>query len=307
MINDLQISVIVPVYNGATTIVELATRIESILSDKSYEIIFIDDGSTDASWQQIESLKQTTPDKIRGIKLSKNYGQHNALMCGFSHCKGQLVITMDDDLQHPPEEIPKLLTRQNTLQSDVVYGISASKKKSSVRKAGSYFVRRSSKYFADNPNGEGSSFRLLTQEMVHKIVNGHRGGYIFVDEVLLWYTSQISFVQVEQHQSKKERSSYSIFTLIRLYLDIFINYSVYPLKFMIYGGMLFSTISFLMGIRFIIRKIVLEVPIGFTAIIVSVLFTGSIIMFGLGIIGKYLFNIYQQQNGKPLYSIQKVI
>jgi glycosyltransferase involved in cell wall biosynthesis len=301
------ISVVIPVYNGTNTITELVNRIVKVLKEESFEIILVDDGSNDNSWNNISTLNQHDPNRIRGIKLARNFGQHSALMSGLSYCKGELIITMDDDLQHPPEEIPKLLLQQKEDESALVYGISKTKKNSSIRKAGSYFVRRSSKYFADNSAGEGSAFRLLSKELADKIVKGHQGGYVFIDEIIHWYTSQISFVEVEHHCSKKKQSSYSIFKLIGLYLDIFINYSAYPLKFMIYGGMLFSTLSFLLGIRFIIRRIIMDVPIGFTAIIVSILFSSSLIMFGLGIIGKYLFNIYQQQNGKPLYSIQKVI
>ena len=228
-------------------------------------------------------------------------------MCGFSLSKGNFVVTMDDDLQHPPEEINKLIEKQRSIGAELVYGLPINKKHSSAKKMGSYFVRKTSKYFANNPNGEGSSFRLISKNIIERINERYFNNYVFIDEIIHWYTSDIALVDVEHHDRKIGKSGYSFFKLIKLYMDVFINYTANPLRIMIYGGLLSSVISFAFGAKFIIKKLISNVPLGYTSLIVSILFSTGIIMLCLGILGKYIFNLYQQQSGKPLYGIQKMI
>lgn len=307
MTNQPDISIVVPVYNSEAILNELIERIAKVLVNNSYEIILVDDGSKDNSWAAITKLKETHTYNIKGIQLNKNYGQHNALLCGMTNAKGKLIITMDDDLQHPPEEIEKLITKHKETGAQVVYGIPHNKKHDKIRKAGSYFVRKSSKYFANNPNGEGSSFRLIDAEIINQIKLHHANNYIFIDEIIHWYTSDIALVDVTHHERKTGKSGYTLPRLTRLYLSVFINYTANPLKLMIYGGITSSIIFFLIGVRFIFKKLANGAPLGYTSIIVSVLFSASLIMLCLGIIGKYIFNLHQQQSGKPLYGIRKII
>lgn len=307
MTNQPDISIVVPVYNSEAILNELIERIAKVLVNNSYEIILVDDGSKDNSWAAITKLKETHTYTIKGIQLNKNYGQHNALLCGMTNAKGKLIITMDDDLQHPPEEIEKLITKHKETGAQVVYGIPHNKKHDKIRKAGSYFVRKSSKYFANNPNGEGSSFRLIDAEIINQIKLHHANNYIFIDEIIHWYTSDIALVDVKHHERKTGKSGYTLPRLTRLYLSVFINYTANPLKLMIYGGITSSIIFFLIGVRFIFKKLANGAPLGYTSIIVSVLFSASLIMLCLGIIGKYIFNLHQQQSGKPLYGIRKII
>jgi polyisoprenyl-phosphate glycosyltransferase len=305
---QIDISIIIPVYNGKDSLKELLNRINAVLNTKySYEVLMIDDGSSDNSWNEILTLKTEHPVILKGVKLKKNYGQHNAIMCGFSIAQGKFLITMDDDLQHPPEEILKLVETQKANQADLVYGLPKDRMHNSAKKAGSYFIRKTSKYFADNPNGEGSSFRLIKKEIVDSILQNQTSNYIFIDEIIHWYTSDIALVDVDHHKRKFGKSGYSFFNLVKIYINIFINYTANPLKIMIYGGLFSSAITFIFGVRFILKKIFVDAPLGYTSIIVSILFSTSLIMFCLGIIGKYIYNLYQQKSGKPLYGIQKII
>jgi glycosyltransferase involved in cell wall biosynthesis len=308
MNSEIKISVVIPVYNSEQSLNELLQRINNTLKPLfTYEVILVDDGSTDNSWKKIIELKSTYKSTLKGIRLKKNFGQHNSLMCGFSVSKGDFVITMDDDLQHPPEEIIKLINQQKTSNTDLVYGIPLNRKHNSAKKAGSFFIRKSSKYFANTPHGDGSSFRLISRNLINNIVHNYANNYVFIDEIIHWYTSSITFVDVEHHERKFGKSGYSFFKLTKLFLDIFINYTANPLKLMIYGGLLSSFVSFILAIKFIFKKIYIGAPLGYTSIIVSILFSTSIIMLCLGIIGKYIFNLYQQQSGKPLYSIKQII
>lgn len=302
-------SVIVPVYNSELTLNELFVGINNVFHqlNLTFEIIFVEDGSKDKSWIVLTELKSIEPEKVRAIKLSKNFGQHNATFCGLEHAKGNVIITIDDDLQVMPEEIRKLISTYSEKKPDLVYGYFSKKKHSLFRNIGSRLLKSSGKFFNESP-GEGSSFRLFSKELAEKIL-AHSQNFVFIDELLLWYTDDISFVKVEHHKRKNNQSGYTNMKLFKLTANLIIYYSALPLKIMIWGGFIFSVITFLIGLRVIIRKMFFHhlPPEGYTSIIVTVLFSTSIIIFSLGIIGEYLNRIYMVQNKKPPYSIKKIL
>lgn len=306
MQTNLKYSIVVPVFNSSGSLHELCERIDKALSGVRYELILVDDSSTDNSWKNIQGLKQKNQEKIIAIRLGRNFGQHLALFCGFTYCSGDFVITMDDDLQHPPEEIIKLIDKQKEEQSDLVYGIYKSKQHSFVRNSGSFFVKKTGT-IVSGYSGMGSSFRLIKKSIVEKIVSNNTQSSFYLDEVFHWYTVSFSYVEVEHHPRKLGRSGYNFFKLLNLYLKIVVNYSASPLKLMTWFGLIFSVLSFLLGVRFIYRKLVHQVPLGYTSIIVTILFSASIIMFCLGIIGQYLYKIYQAQQNKPSFSIREIL
>ena len=299
----VQVSVVIPVYNSSKSLEELLQRTTAALTDTPHEIIMVNDGSKDDSWETITRLKAHYGDKLVGVNLSRNFGQHNALVCGFSLASGELIVTMDDDLQHPPEEIEKLIAKYNETQADVVYGIPENKQHSGMRNAGSYFVRKSSHYLENKV--EGSSFRLIRATVAKKIDTHHHNTMLFIDEILSWYTSNYANVTVRHDARKHGQSTYSYQTLFRLYLDIVVNHSAVPLQIMTWLGLIGSLVTFGIGTLFIIRKFIYDVPIGFTALIVAILFTGSILMMCMGIIGRYLYKLYQLQNRKPGYVVRE--
>jgi len=299
------VSVVIPVFNSKETLRELCTRIDTTLrqTGKSYELILVDDGSRDESWNEIERIKSGSAFNISAIRLSKNFGQHNAILCGFNFCKGEVVITMDDDLQHPPEEIPKLISTYERTGADIVYGLPLNKKHSTVRNAGSFMVRKTSDH-TNNKNKSGSSFRLVRVSLTNKLLQNHSHNFLFIDAVLAWYTGKIETVDVEHHPRKAGTSGYTFRKLVLTYFDILINYSAGPLRILTYGGLFLSVFFFFLGLRFVYRKIFHDVPLGYTSLIVSVLFSTSLILFCMGIIGQYLYKLYQLQNKRPPYSIE---
>lgn len=305
----MNISIVIPVYNSSNSLVELYERINNVMTKTNYsfEIIMVDDGSSDNSWEILSKLKETAKEKIIAVKLEKNVGQHNAIICGFNFSKGDLVVTMDDDLQHPPEEIIKLIDKYNETHSDVVYGIYKSRQHGLMRSTGSYMVKKSAEYFADYKGGIGSSFRLFSRPIVDKL-KGHLQNFIYIDEIIHWYTGNIEVIEVEHHPRKVGKSSYSLIKLTSLYFSVLINFSAWPLKVMTYTGVSSSIISFFVGIFFIIKKVFFNIDVqGFTAVIVLLSFSTSVILMSLGVIGQYLYKIYQQQNGKPPYAINTVL
>ena len=302
-----EFTVIVPIFNSEQTLVELYNRTAAVFGTNghTFEMVFVDDFSHDKSWEVLAQLKKLHPENITAIRLAKNFGQHNAVFCGLEHSKGELIITIDDDLQIPPEEINKLIQVYNEKDADLVYGYFGKKKHSLIRNLGSYFIKKSSRILLNSP-GEGSSFRLITAGLAANILK-HQQHFMYIDELFLWYTSNIAFTEVTHQKRAVHRSGYSTWKLFQLSANIVIYYTAVPLRIMTYGGFLFSVLSFITGIRFIINKILHDVPLGYTSLIVAILFSTSIIMLCLGLIGEYLSRIYQVQNKKPPYSIKKIL
>lgn len=302
---EIDYSIVVPVFNSEATLEELHQRIRKVFVElgAGFEVIYVDDGSTDASWQVLERIKASDPDHVTAVKLAKNFGQHNATFCGFSFMKGKYLITLDDDLQNPPEEIRKLIEARDDFDADLVYGVYQDKKHSRMRNLGSKYFTKTSNFFGRK--GQGSAFRLLSAELVNKVLVHHQN-FIFIEEVLHWYTDDIGYVVVEHHPRKVKKSGYTPRKIISLLANILIYYTAIPLKIMVYGGLTSSAIFFVMSVIFAFKKIFFNVPLGYTSLIVAILFSTSIILFCLGIIGEYLSRIYLVQNKKPPYSIKKV-
>jgi len=301
-------SVVVPVYNSEDTLEELFIRTKAVFEElkADFEFIFVEDCGRDDSWKVLQNIKKEHPEVVTAIKLHRNYGQHNATICGFSFARGEMVITIDDDLQHPPEELPKLIAKQKEDDADIVYGIFRKKQHSKVRNAGSRSARATSKLFLEG-TGKGSSLRLIKKDIIDKLLE-HTIHFVFIDQLLLWHTNDIEFVEVEHHKRKVKTSGYTTKKLFMLVTDLTYFYTNIPLKLMVWGGLLMSLIFFLFGLRFILQKLLFNVSVpGYTSTIVVILFSTGIIVFSLGIIGGYLSRIYMVQSKKPPFTVKKVL
>lgn len=301
-------SVVVPVYNSEDTLEELFIRTKAVFDKlgSSFEMVFVEDCSKDNSWEVLKKLKQDHPGMVTAIKLHRNYGQHNATICGFGFARGDMVITIDDDLQHPPEEILKLIDRYREDEPDIVYAIFRKKQHSRLRNMGSRSMRSTSRLLLKG-TGKGSSFRLIRKEIIDRLLE-HAIHFVFIDQLLLWHTNDFAFVEVEHHRRRAKRSGYTARKLFMLVTDLTYFYTNIPLKLMVYGGLLMSMVFFLFGLRFILQKWLFNVTVpGYTSTIVAILFSTGIIVFSLGIIGGYLSRIYMVQNKKPPFTIKKVL
>lgn len=300
--NEKIISVVIPVFNAEKTLDELAHRVGKVFEGLDYqlELMLVDDGSSDGSWQKIEHLYNQY-DFVSAIKLTENFGQHTALLSGFTQSNGGLIVTMDDDLQHPPEEIYKLISEYERTKADVVYGISDKKKHSLIHTMGSKLITLSS----EHDKLPGSSFRLIKREIIQKIIDNHQYNFLFIDALLNWYTDFFAFVKVDHQPRKSGKSGYNLLKLFRMHFYTVINYSNVPLRFVTTFGMIFSVITFVMGIWFILKKILFNVPMGYTSIIVVILFSTSMILYILGLIGLYVHKIFESNLKKPVYFIRK--
>lgn len=304
-----KISVVIPVFNSSEILPELVERLMATftkLSNYQFELIMVNDGSEDKSWEELKIQKNKFSEYIKIVNFTKNYGQHNAILCGFSFCAGDFVITMDDDLQHPPEEIGKLIEAQKIKDVDIVYGMYKVKHHSFIRNLGSLFIRKTSEYKKQNEEG-GSSFRMIRRNLMDILVQKHAQHFLFLDAALNWYSTNIEVVEVNHESRKQGKTGYSLTKLFNIYINIMYYYSTKPLKVIIFVGLLSSFISFLLGIRFIYNKFIHDVPLGYTSIIVAIMFSTSLILFCLGVIGNYLYKLYQLQQNKPPYSIKNVL
>lgn len=300
-------SIIIPVYNSQGSLVELLDRIHAVFQENQYsfEIICVNDASTDKSWDILKEIKQHASYPLKLIQFSINFGQHKALLCGMNFAKGKSSILIDSDLQIPPEEINKLILRKKETKADVVYGEYHQKQHHALRNKSSQILGWILNKFGSY-QARGSSFKIIDQSIVNKITTtGFE--YIFIDEILSWYTSNFDYVEITHLERKEGKSSYTHIKLIKMALQIILNYTTLPLRIMTYSGLFIGIICFFIGVYFIFHKLMYDSVLGFTAIIVSVLFSTGLLLFSLGIIGEYIKKIYFVQLAKPPFTIKKII
>ncbi|MCB0509241.1 MAG: glycosyltransferase family 2 protein, partial [Bacteroidetes bacterium] len=284
-------SLVIPVYNSVDSLRLLVDEIAKVFRPEEYQIILVDDHSSDNSWELMKTLKAESKLNISLISLAQNAGQHIALFCGLMHAKGEFIITLDDDLQHRPDEIIKLVNKAVEDEADLVYGIYEQKKHSAIRNSGSKFFGNILNRFASSP-AQGSSFKLIRRELVLKVIQ-HQHFNFYLDEVLAWYSAKTSYVTVIHAPRLNGKSGYSNFKLMEMSLRLLFNYTVLPLKFITYFGLVSSLASFGFGVYYIIEKINNGAQSGFTAIIVSIFFSTGLILLSLGIIGEYISRVFR--------------
>lgn len=305
--NKLNYSIVIPVYRSQNTLQKLHLRLKKTLGQQKYkyEIIYVDDGSDDNSCFILEEIFKKEKN-VKVIRLAHNFGQHNALMCGFSYAKGDFIITLDDDLQNPPEEIPKLIDKQIKGNYDLVYGKYDLKRHGNLRNLGSALIQFIYQRIF-RVKGRLTSFRLIRQNIVKEILK-YQKHFTFIDGLLAWHTKNIGYVKVAHQERLTGRSGYSFSKLLFLSLNLLTNFSVFPLQFASITGFLFSFIGLVIGLYMLAKKLVYGIPItGFASVFVSVAILAGIQLVTIGIIGEYIGRIYLNINLKPQYIIQKVL
>jgi glycosyltransferase involved in cell wall biosynthesis len=304
--SEFDYSIIIPVYGAENALEKLHESICGFFERKySYEIIYIDDHSTDKSWEVLKKIKQTHKNTTI-IHLSKNFGQHAATICGFKYTKGNFVITIDDDLEVHPQEIEKLIAEQKKSNADVVYGEYRKLHKAFFRSIFTGIYKRLSK-MEDNEKGKGSSFRLLKSSVTKKLSANHKH-FVFIDELLLWYTRNMSFVPVPSNKNYIEKKRYKMGSLFSLAGNVILFSSTFPLKLVTRIGFLLFSINFLIGIYFIIKKLFLKIDVaGYASLIISILFSTGLIIFCIGILAQYISQAIKTINNLPAYNEDEVI
>lgn len=226
MRSETTYSIVVPVYNSAATLYELYARLKKAMGSFRYEVILVDDGSSDNSWECIRDIGQQESN-IKGVRLDRNYGQHIATLCGFDHSTGDFVVTIDDDIQHDPIYIPQMIARQMSTGADIVYASSGKTGNPFLRNVASSLFRLQAKILGYR--NECSSFRLVTRKIIEFMAKDMHQNYVFIDAVLPRYTSSIIFVPVPKNKRRSGVSGYTALKLFRLYFSI-LKYYVWPVR-----------------------------------------------------------------------------
>ena len=309
MRSNSELSIVIPCYNSEKSLLELNNKLVTTLSSMniSYEIIYINDCSRDDT---ISILKKITSDNshVKVIDLMFNIGQFRTLYCALELANGEYILTMDDDLQHPPEEIPKLynhIKKNNNL--DAVFGAYKIKEHSYFRNLGTSLIKYiNEKIYTKPKNLTMSSFRIMTKKLVKTILN-HKTISPVLGAIILKSTKRIENVEVEHHQRQYGKSNYNFLKLIKTTLDNVLNFSSLPLQIISLIGIGVSFISFLFSIFYLLLYFFTGggVP-GWTSIMVLMNFYAGLILISLGLIGEYLIRILMEVNGSPKYTIREI-
>jgi undecaprenyl-phosphate 4-deoxy-4-formamido-L-arabinose transferase len=296
----IQYSFVIPTFNNSRDLPSICEDIALVFQDFSHEIILVDDGSTDNTWETIHSLSQN--DKtITALRLSMNFGQHPATLCGIQFSKGQHVITLDDDKEIHPSEAMKMIEQQKISGAAVVYGTFPSLDSFLVRSLKTLY-RIVSRLNGKN-RGQGSSFRLIDGELARKIVSSNHQ-FSFIDELILWYTNTIEFVPINRSENQSTISRYKLPGLILTTINIMLFSSAIPLRLVTFFGFLLALINFIFGGIILFKKYVGKIEVdGYTSLIVSVLFSTGMIITCIGIIAMYLRHLLLKTNQKPLFNV----
>jgi glycosyltransferase involved in cell wall biosynthesis len=307
-VRETDYSIIIPVYNSEDIVQETVERTVKFFEayEFSFEIILINDGSKDNSWEKIKSIAEGNSQVI-AINLLKNYGQHSAILCGIHHSKGKYLITLDDDLQNPPEEIINLIRKINE-GYDLVFAKFKEKKHSAFRKKGSKLINYFNRKIFNKPKDIVlTNFRIFTRDVANRVLS-YKTFYPYIPGLLLMFSSSIANVETEHQARKVGSSNYSLFKILKLVARLLFNYSSFPLKVMTYIGVSVSLVSFLIGIYFILKKLIDGVAVeGWTTLIVLLSFFNGFLIIMVGIMGEYLARVLNQVSSTRAYETKELI
>lgn len=303
------ISFVIPCYRSEKTIkgvVEEVMAAAEALANDTYEIILVNDGSPDDTFSVIKSLCEADS-RIKGINLSKNFGQHAALMAGFRHVKGDIVVCLDDDGQTPAGEVGKLIAGIEE-GADVVYARYDHKRHSWFRNFGSKLNELMTRVMLGKPKKLYISSYFAARRFVIDEVVRYENAYPYVIGLVLRATKNIANVDVTHRERAIGTSGYTLGKLINLWVNGFTSFSVKPLRIATMIGALCAFLGFCYGIYTIIKKFVNPaVPMGFSSLMAAVVFIGGMQMLLLGLIGEYIGRIYVCMNNSPQYVIREII
>lgn len=298
------ISIVIPVYNSSV-LEELAGRIDAVFANRpeDHEIIFVDDFSTSADvWPTLSRLAGERQ-SVRAIQLTRNFGQHAATLCGLKESRGDLVITMDDDLQHSPEDIPRFLAVKD---SDIVLAQFKNKQHSLFKRATSRIKGIFDRIIIDKPKGvQLSSYRMLGRIVVDGMLSINTP-HPFIPSLMFHVSQNVAGLEVEHHQRQGSRSGYTFWKLFRIFTNLVINNSSLLLRLVGYVGISLSIVSVVIALLTIYRKLMHSISIqGWASLFAAVLLIGGLLLFSVGLMGEYLIRIIETSEAKPTFIVRR--
>ena len=296
-------SVVIPVYHSQHTLDPLINRLAVVLPNLAddYEVVLVNDGSPDDSWTVIERLARAQP-WVRGINLMRNYGQHNALLCGIRAARFEVIFTMDDDLQNMPEEMPKLIAKLNE-GFDVVYGVALKRQQAWLKNLLSVVVKRAIAYVMRQQTVRDIGAFKVFRAALRKSFEGFNGPDVLVDVLLSWGTNRFASVPVEEAPRLMGRSNYNLMKLIKVSFLVLTSYTTLPLRFASILGFLFTIFGFFVLLYVLVTYFSAGSVAGFPFLASIIAIFSGVQLFALGIIGEYLARLFERSSGRKAYAI----
>jgi len=303
----IRLSIVIPVYGGEKTVGRLVQKLMDCLGHLYHlEIVLVNDCSPDGSADVCRDLAG----KHHGVKflnLSRNFSEHNAVMAGLNHVTGDYTVIMDDDFQNPPEEVVKLVNEIDK-GYDVVFSYYEKKKHHFLRNVGSTFNNMVASVLIGKPRDLYlSSFKAISRFVVKELIK-YDGPYPYIDGLVLQFTRNWSRVLVRHDSREEGKSGYTLAKLLGLWLNMFTNFSILPLRLASCLGIVFSAVGLIIAVIFSVEKwLNPDLPAGWASLIVSVFLIGGVQLFALGMIGEYLGRLFLKDSGSPQFVIKEAM
>jgi glycosyltransferase involved in cell wall biosynthesis len=293
------LSIVVPLYNAAATLPALHQEISALNVPGGHELIIVNDGSRDETEAIALKLTRESQLPMTFLSLSRNFGEHNAVLAGLRAVSGRYVVTMDDDLQNPPSEALKLLAVAEAEKRDVVFAIYDHKEHVWWRNLGSWLTNVIADFVVDKPRKLYlCSFRCLSRFVADEVAKS-RTPYPYIDGLIFQVTQNAGTVRVRHVERTQGSSGYNVRKLIRLWLSMLVNVSVVPLRLMTFAGLITSALGFLAMIEVVLERLLHKVPTGWSSLMAAMLLLSGTQLLLLGILGEYVGRIYLGISDKP--------
>ena len=300
------LSLVIPCYDSEATIGPLVAELAKLPIEGGHEVVLVNDGSRDRTAEVCRELVRTASLPVTFVDLARNFGEHNAVMAGLRVARGSFIITMDDDGQNPPSEIEKLYACARASGQDVVYTYYPEKRHEPWRNLGSRFANRLADVLLDKPRGLYlSSFRCMTGFIAEQIC-GYEGPYPYVDGLILQVTQSIGRMEVAHEERHVGKSGYTIRKLVQLWLSLFLNFSVVPLRISSVLGVFLSGVGFLAMLGVIGEALFTDTPPGWGSLMSALFLFCGVQLLTVGLVGEYVGRMYLTANRRPQSVVRSV-
>jgi len=303
-----ELSFVIPVFNGSRTIGAVVRRIHELFSDLRFEVVLVNDGSRDTTESACVELVDRYPGTVTFVHLSRNFGEHNAVLAGLNYSIGAYVAVLDDDGQNPPEEVRRMYDEIKARGFDVVYGRYRDKRHDRFRNLGSWFNDRMANFMLKKPPELYlSSFKVMNRFVVDEITT-YRGAFPYIDGLILRTTRNLGQIDVEHKDRENAESNYTLRKLFLLWLNMFLNFSITPLRVATLLGTATALASLFLLVGIVIDKLYINpgVAVGIPTVLVTVVFFSGVQLVILGAIGEYVGRLFLDHSRSPQFVVRYV-